>query len=158
MPAPLAARGSAGGPFAAFGAGVGEVQVLDDDGAGTAALRGGDEGGDGGPQPPVAGAGGQPGEAEGDGGRDAEDVAVGRDGGGREVPVVDIDRHDRMLAQFVQGRDGCRGGLPARVDVPAITRRVVADVIADRAAGRLGGDLVTTVGERDGSRQPVPAV
>ena len=113
---------------------------------------------DGGPQPPVAGARGPPGEGEGDGGRDAEDVAVGRDGGGREVAVVDVDRHDRVLAQLVQGRGGCRGGLPSRVDVPAITRRVVADVIADRAVGRLGGDLVTPVGERDGSRQPVPAV
>ena len=60
--------------------------------------------------------------------------------------------------QLVQGRRGRRGGLPGRVDVPAATRRVAADVIADRAAGRLGGDLVPAVGEPRPGRQPVAAV
>ena len=36
--------------------------------------------------------------------------------------------------------------------------RVVADVVADRAGGRLGGDLVAPVGEPHRARQPVPAV
>ena len=55
VPAPSAAGGPAAGPFASFGAGAGEVQVLDDDGAGAARPCGGDQGADGGPQPPVAG-------------------------------------------------------------------------------------------------------
>jgi hypothetical protein len=42
-PAAPAARGAAAHPFASFGAGLGEVQVLDDDGAGAVFFGGGDE-------------------------------------------------------------------------------------------------------------------
>ena len=153
-----AAGGPAARPFASFGAGFGEVEVLDDDGAGAAGLRGGDQGADGGAQVPVAGGGRQPGQVQADGGRGAEDVAVRRDDGGGEVAVVDVDRHHRACPQLVQGRRGGRGGLPGRVEVPAAAGRVVADVVADRAAGRLGGDLIAAVGEPDRARQPVAAV
>ena len=77
--------------FASLGAGLGEVQVLDDDGPGAVGLGGGDEAGDGGSQVPVASGGGQPCQVQADGGRGAKDVAVGRDDGGREVAMVDVE-------------------------------------------------------------------
>ena len=46
VPAAAAAGGPVAGLFASFGAGFGEVEVLDDDGAGAAGLRGGDQGAD----------------------------------------------------------------------------------------------------------------
>jgi hypothetical protein len=92
VPAAPAAGGPAAGPFAAFGAGGGEVEVLDDEGAHAAGRRGGDQGADGGAQVPVPGARRQPGQGEGDGGRGAQDVAVRRDDRGGEMTVVDVDR------------------------------------------------------------------
>src|SRR5580704_3611223 len=62
VPAAPAARGPAARPFPPFRAGRGEVEVLDDDGAGTAGPGGGDQCADGGAQAPVAGAGRQPGQ------------------------------------------------------------------------------------------------
>ena len=59
-----AARGAAPVAFASLGAGRGEVEVLDHDGPGAVLPRGGDEGADGGPQPPVPGGGGQPGQVQ----------------------------------------------------------------------------------------------
>src|SRR5260370_274347 len=91
----------------------------------------------------------QPGQGKGNGGRGAQDVAVWRDDGGGEVTVVDVDSHHRVGPQLIQGRREGRGGRPRRVDVPAAAGRVTADVVADRAAGGLGGDLVAAVGERD---------
>jgi len=90
-PSPLAARGPAGRPLASLGAGLGEVEVLDDEGAGTSRPGGGDQGADGGAQAPVAGGSGEPGQVQGNGGRGAEDVAVRRDDGGGEVAAVDVD-------------------------------------------------------------------
>jgi hypothetical protein len=153
-----AAGGPVAGPFASFGAGLVEVEVLDDDGAGATGFRGGDQGADGGAQVPVAGGRRQPGQAEGNGGRDAQDVAVRRDDRGGEMTVVDVDSYYRAAPQVVQGRRGGRGGLPRGVDVPAVAGRVVGDVVADGAAVGLGGDLVAAVGERDGAGQPVAAV
>ena len=71
VPAAAAAGRPPAGPFASFGAGFGEVEVLDDDGAGAAGPGGGDQGADGGAQVPVAGGRRQPGQAERDRGRDA---------------------------------------------------------------------------------------
>src|SRR5208337_3340594 len=59
-PAAPAAAGAVPVTFASLGTGPGEVQVLDDDGAGTAGQRGRDEAADGCPQVPVAGGGGEP--------------------------------------------------------------------------------------------------
>ena len=117
---------------------------------GTRALDGGDQRADGGAQAPVAGAGRQPGQLEGDGGRRAEDVAVRRDDGHGEVAVVDVDGHDRVLPQVIQR---CRRGgrsRPARVDVPAAAGRVVADVVAHRARHGLSGDLIAPVANSAG--------
>ena len=158
VPAAPAARGPAAGPFPSFGAGFGEVEVLDDDRAGAAGLRSGDQGADGGAQVPVAGGGRQPGQVQADGGRGTQDVAVRRDDRSGEVAVIDVDSHHRARPQLVQGLRGARGGLPRGVDVPAASRRVVADVVADGAAGRLGGNLIAPVAERDWGRQPVAAV
>ncbi len=72
--------------------------------------------------------------------------------------MVQVDRQHRVLPQPVQRRRGRGRGRPRRVDVPPAACRVVADVVADRAAARLGGDLITPVGEPDRGRQPVPAV
>jgi hypothetical protein len=72
--------------------------------------------------------------------------------------VVQVDRKHRVLPQPVQRCCGCGRGLPRRVDVPPATCRVVADVVAHRAVGRLGGDLIAPVGEPDRGRQPVAAV
>jgi hypothetical protein len=155
---PPAAGGPAAGPFASFGAGFGEVEVLDDDGAGAAGLRGGDQGADRSAQTPVAGGGRQPGQAEGNGSRGTENVAVRRDDRGGEVTVVDVDSHHRVGPQLAQGRDGRRDPLPGRVQIPATAGRVAADVVADGAAGGLGGDLIAAVGERDRAGQPVAAV
>src|SRR5207247_112238 len=83
--------------------------------------------------------------------------AVGRDDGDRKVAVVDVDGHGRVLPQLLQGRGGDGRDLPRSVDVPAATRRVVADVVTDRAGGRLGGDLVSAVGKPDRAGQPVAA-
>ena len=66
---PGAARGPVPVPLASLGPGPGEVQVLDHDRPGAMLFRGGDEGADRGPQPPVTGSGGQPGQVERDGGR-----------------------------------------------------------------------------------------
>ena len=82
----------------------------------------------------------------------------GRDGGHGEVAVIDVDRHHRMLPQLIQGRRGRRGRLPRRVQVTAAGRRVMADVIADRAGGGLRSDLIAPVGEPHRTGQPVPAV
>ena len=158
VPAAAAAGGPAAGAFASFGAGFGEVEVLDGDGAGAAGLGGSDQGADGGAQVSVAGGGRQPGQGKGDGGRDAQDIAVRRDNGHSQVTVVDVDRYYRVCLQLSQGRRGGRGGLPRGVEVPAAAGRVMADVVADRAAGGLGGDLVAAVGEPDWSRQPVAAM
>ena len=54
-----AERGAGAGPFASFGAGGGEVQVLDHDRPGTVLPGGGDQRADGGPQPPVPGVAGR---------------------------------------------------------------------------------------------------
>jgi hypothetical protein len=102
VPAAPAARGPAACPFPPFGAGFGEVEVLDDDGPGTAGPGGGDQCADGGAQAPVAGGRRQPGQVQAEGGRDAEDVAVWRDDGRREMAVVDVDGYDRVLPQVIQ--------------------------------------------------------
>ena len=63
-PAPPAAGGAVPVALASLGPGLGEVQVLDHDRAGAVLFRGGDEGADGGPQPPVPGGGGPPGQVQ----------------------------------------------------------------------------------------------
>jgi hypothetical protein len=65
------------------------------------------------------------------------------------VAVVDVDGYHRVPLEFVHGRRGGRWDRPGGVDVPAPARQVVADVVADRAGGGLGGDLITPVRELD---------
>ncbi len=72
--------------------------------------------------------------------------------------MVDVDGHDRVLPQLIQRHCGGGGGLPGRVSVPAVACRVVADVVADGAGGRLSGGFVPAVGEPDRAGQPVAAV
>ena len=157
-PAPLPARGPAPGPLAAFGAGVGEVQVFDRDGPRPVFPRGGDEGADGAAEPPVPGGGGQPGQVQRHRERHAHDVPVRRHDRDREVPGVDVDRQHRIRPQLIRRRDRAgSSALPRRVEVPAPGRRVDRDVIADGTGGGLGGDLIAPVGELHRARQPVPS-
>ena len=137
------------GPFASFGAGLGKVEILDDDRVGAVFFGGGNESGDGGSQPPVPGRCRLPGQVQANDRRGAEDVAVRRDDGGGEVADVDVDGHHGMPAELVQGRDVRRGHPPRGRDIPAAAGRIAGDVIADRAAGRLRGDLIAPVGELD---------
>ena len=111
-PAPPAAGGAAACPLAPLGTGLGEVQVFDHDGPRAVLSGGSDDAGDRGPQPSVAGSGGQPGQVQADGGQGTQDVTVGRDDRDGQVPGVDVDRHHRVPPQFLQGRRRCRGGLP----------------------------------------------
>ena len=83
-------------PFAALGAGPGEVQVLDHDGARAVLAGGGDEGADRGAEPPVAGGGGLPGQLQRHREREAEHVPVGRDDSDRQVAGVQVDGHHRV--------------------------------------------------------------
>src|SRR6185437_15942624 len=108
-PAAPATGGAAARPFPSFGAGLGEVQVFDDDGAGAVVYGGGDKARDRGSQVPVAGGGRQPRQAEGDRGRGAQDVAVRGEDGGVEVAVIDVDGHHRVPPQVIQRC--CGGGL-----------------------------------------------
>ena len=91
---PPAARGPVPVPLASLGPGRGEVQVLDHDRLGAVLSRGGDEAADRGPQPPVTGSGGQPGQVERDGGRGAQHVAVRREDRDGEMRDVDVHGDD----------------------------------------------------------------
>jgi hypothetical protein len=90
-----AARGPVSCSFASLGSGFGEVEVLDDHGAGVVVPCRGDELGYRGADLAVALGGGQPGQLQGDGERRARDVAVGGDDGGGKVAGVHVNRHDR---------------------------------------------------------------
>jgi hypothetical protein len=94
-------------------------------------------------------AAGSPGQVDRDRHRRPGRVPVRGDCPRGEVAVVQVDRQYRMLPQPVQRCRGCGRSLPRRVDVPPAACRVVADVIADRAAGRLGGDLTASVRKCD---------
>src|SRR6185312_13746188 len=120
----------------------GEVEVFDDDRPGAVFPGGGDQGGDGGTDPAVAGRGGQPGQLQRDGGRDPGDVAVRGEHGDGEVAGVHVHRDDGRRAELAQRRDRPRGDLPRRVQVPPVLDRVVGDVVPHRAGGGLRGHLV----------------
>ena len=102
VPAPApAARGPVPGLLASFGAGLGEVKVLDRQRPRPGCFRGRDEARHGGPDAAVAGGGGQPGERERDGERHPGHVAVRGDDGDREVPVIHVHGYDRRCPQLV---------------------------------------------------------
>jgi hypothetical protein len=139
-------------------AGLAEVEVFDRHGPRPGRLRGGNQGGDGGADASVAGRRGKVGKLQRDGERRPCDVAVRGDRGDREVPGVQVHRHDGSRCQVAQGRHGPRRGPPRRVGVPAPPHRVVGDVVAHSPGGGLGGDLVAPVLEPDLAGQPVAAV
>jgi hypothetical protein len=87
--------------LAPFGAGLGEVQVLDDYCLGAVPRGRGDDFADRGAHARVPGSGGQPGQVQADGRGGAEDVPVGRDDRDREMAGVDVDRHHRARPQLV---------------------------------------------------------
>ncbi len=155
-----AGRATAGSrALAALGAGLGEVEVLDHDRPRAVLPGGGDQAADRGPQPPVPGGGGQPGQVQRHRERDAEHVPVRRDDGDGEVAGVDVDRHHRVRAAVPPATGRGRAATfhdPSRYQRPEAGSQ--RDVVADRAGGGLGGDLVAPVGELDRARQPVPAV
>jgi hypothetical protein len=99
-------------PLAALGAGLGEVEVLDHDRPRPVLAGGGDEGADRGPQPPVAGGGGPPGQLQRHRERHAEHVPVRCDDSDRQVAGVQVDGHHRVGPEFGQRRDRAGGGLP----------------------------------------------
>ena len=158
MPERLAAtssRGSAAGAFASLAAGVGEVQVLDHDGAGPMLAGRGQDARDCGPQPPVPSASGQARQWQGDGERDADLVAIRVQHRHREVPGVHVHRNDGALPGPRQRhRRGWRR-LPRCVDVPAPACRVQGDVIADGPGRGLRGNIAAPVGKLDRAREPV---
>ena len=154
-PAPASSCGPAGGPFASLAAGIGEVEVLDDHGAGMVLAGSGQDGGDRGPQPPVPCARGQARQGQADGVGDASLVAVRGQYGHRQVTGVHVYRHDSALPGLRQ-RDGLdRRRLPRSVQVPAAPHGVVGDVITDSAARSLRGSITAPVAEPDRARQPV---
>ncbi len=157
-PSPPAAGWPISGVFAALLAGVGEVEVLDHYSFGVVFGRGGQDPADRRAQPPVASAGGQARQRQLDSARCAERIAVGGNNDHIQMGVVDVDGHHRMLAQFVQRRRNHRGAFPGGIQIPAARYWFMADVVAHRPSGRLGGDLITAIGEADRARQPVTAV
>jgi hypothetical protein len=111
-PAAPASRRAVRCLLASFRAGLGEVEVLDHDRSRPVVFRGGDKAADGCPQPPIPCSSGQADQVEGDGDRDAEDIAVRADDGDGQVPGVDVDGHHRGLSQLAQWRRRLRGRAP----------------------------------------------
>jgi hypothetical protein len=156
--APPPPGGAVPGPLAAFGAGVGEVEVLDHDRPRAVVPGGGDEAADGVPESPVACRGGQAGQAERDRAGGARHVPVRGDHRDGQVAGVHVDRHDRVVPELVQCRRRGTGGLPAGIEVPPPGCGAVGEVVPDSAGGGLGGGLVAPVGERYRARQAVSSV
>jgi hypothetical protein len=143
--------------FAALGAGLPEVEVLDGDGCAAVLLRDPDQRGDGGAEPPVALGGGESVEFEGDGVRVPGGVAVRQHDQGGEVAVVEVGGEHRSAPQVPQGGRRAGADPPRRRQVPAAPPRVERDVVTHRSGLGLRGDLPATVRKAGLAVQPVPA-
>ena len=100
----------------------------------------------------------RPGHLEQQRRRGTHRVARGVDDHGGQMRGVHVDGEDPLAPQLLERR-GRRGrGFPRRVQVPAAPVGVEGDVVADGAAGRLGGHLVAPVGEVHWRRQAPAAV
>ena len=157
-PAPAAGRPAAVA-LASLLAGVGEVQVLDHDRP-AAVLRGRAR------SAPEMAARSRPSRCEAGSPARTSGIVTGGPAGFPSGVTAHASRWPwfRSTARTGAWRRSSRAGAgagrgaPGRVEVPAVPCRVVADVVADRAGGRLGGDLIAPVGELHRARQPVPAV
>jgi hypothetical protein len=137
---------------------VGEVQVLNADGA--AALPGDEveQGADGRAQPPIPSRGRQAIQHQRDVGRRPDRVAAVVDLPAGQMPGVQIHGQDSTGQRRLQRRHRHLTGRPRRCGIPPIPVRVIAQVIPDRAGDRLRRPLVGPVGEPDRAGQPVVAM
>ena len=145
-------------PLASLLAGLSEVQVLDHDRPAAALAGQPDQRGDGRAQPPVALRSRQSRQHHRDRHRRPGRVPVRGHHPPGQMPVVQVDRQHRGLAQVRQRGGRHRTGAPGRVEVPALPCRIIGDVVADRAGCGLRGDIIAPVSEGNRARQPVPAV
>jgi hypothetical protein len=94
---PLAATWPVPVVFSPVGACFGEVEIFYHDGMSAVLFSATDDAGDGRPQVPVACGRRQPGQVKIDSGGGAENVAVWSDDSDREVAMVYVDGHHRVL-------------------------------------------------------------
>lgn len=67
-----------------------------------------------------------------------------------QVVCIQVHTERSASTQFVQRWRPDPSCLPGRVQIPAVSVRLVADVVPDRPIGRLGGPLVPSIGKVTG--------
>jgi len=127
--------------------GVSEAEVLDRHRPHPTRARQLKDAADRSPQVSVPGRLRQPGQRQRDGHRPADRVAVPVDRPAGQVVGVEVHRHHSASDGLLDARNGAGLHLPARGEMPALPGGVQGDVVAHRASGGLGGDLLTPIGE-----------
>jgi hypothetical protein len=145
-PAPTSPCGPFAGAFAALAAGVGEVQVLDHDGAGPVLAGGGEDAGDRGPQPPVPGARRQARQWQVDGERDADLVAIRVSTAPPRCPALTSTAMTVPSCASVTGGVLASSTMRRGTSAPFRGRR---RIIAGRPQCGLRGNIAAPVGEFD---------